>query len=277
VGLALPGVALAAVIVTIDQQGANDEPGQKDLTRFTIDDASPPGHLLVSFNHDEIGFNGSNTGDGCFLFDTDANGMADYALCATIGGNPATLQSTRLFSCGDTSSFKCTNPQTQINTFASTCSASQTNTDPFPTGADFPQDTTTACDISLADFGSGASLLDVCSYPSQQPNSDPSDCVLHARQSAVTLRGFDAHRTARGVVLRWRTGAETDTLGFAIYRQWGAKKVQVNTATIAAANALAGHAYGYVDRHAPHARVRYWLEAINRSGAHRVLASTIAS
>jgi hypothetical protein len=77
--------------------------------------------------------------------------------------------------------------------------------------------------------------------------------------------------------LRWRTGAETDTLGFNIFRQSGAKKVRVNTATIAAANALAGRAYSYVDRHAPQARVRYWLESISRSGARQMLASTITS
>jgi hypothetical protein len=128
----------------------------------------------------------------------------------------------------------------------------------------------------LADFGANASLIDVCSYPSQQPNSDPSDCVLHSNTSAVTLRTFVAHRTAKAVVLRWRTGAETDTLGFNIFRQSGVKKVKVNTALIAGANALAGHAYAYVDRRAPHARVRYWLESIDRSGARRVLASTVA-
>ena len=42
-------------------------------------------------------------------------------------------------------------------------------------------DTVVACCIDLADFptASSAALVDVCSYPSQQPNSDPSDCVVH--------------------------------------------------------------------------------------------------
>ncbi len=52
--------------------------------------------------------------------------------------------------------------------------------DPFPAGRDYPRDTVGACSVNLPDIGSGtAQLIDVCSYPSQQPNSDPSDCVIY--------------------------------------------------------------------------------------------------
>ena len=283
----VPGVARSALNATIivnDQQGANDEPGQKDLTRFTTQDPSPvPGHLLVSFNHDKIGFTGSNTGDGCFLFDTDvpANSKADFVLCVTIGGTPATLQATREFSCGDASSFKCTNP-TLITTFASTCTADQTSTDPFDASAPngpgdaYPLDTTTACDIAdVADFGADAELLDVCSYPSQVPNSDYSDCIIgSARPTAVALRSFAAHRTAKGVALSWRTGAEANNLGFNLFRQSGTKRVKVNAKLITGAGALAGHAYAFVDRNAPQGRAKYSLESVDRSGIRRVVSST---
>lgn len=109
-------------------------PGQKDLTRFTFDDASPAGTVVVGFNSDKTGFSGNNTGDGCFLFDTDGDGNANSAVCVTVGGDPAVLLTTRIFLCGDGSVFKCTNPQTEVTTFTTSCSAGQTNTDPFPTG-----------------------------------------------------------------------------------------------------------------------------------------------
>jgi uncharacterized repeat protein (TIGR01451 family) len=55
-----------------------------------------------------------------------------------------------------------------------TCSVAQSNTNPF----DASVDTTAACTIPFALVGAGtATYLDACSYPSGQPNSDPSDCV----------------------------------------------------------------------------------------------------
>ena len=43
--------------------------------------------------------------------------------------------------------------------------------------------------MKLADFGGAttAVLLDVCTYPSQEPNSDPSDCVITPTGQATTL------------------------------------------------------------------------------------------
>lgn len=275
--------ARAAVIVTIDAQGANDEPGQKDLTRFTSDDASPAGQLLVSFSHDKTGFTGSNTGDGCLLFDTDGDLKANFSLCTTFGGTPATELTTRLYSCGDDSAFKCTQPITELSGFASTCDVAQTNTDPFPgppdsaRGEDYPVDTTSTCTVVLADFGLNvtATLIDACSYPSQQPNSDPSDCVLQSTgaPTAVTLRAFAASRTAKGVVLRWRTGAETQTLGFNIFRQVGAKKVKVNVKLIAGSNLLGGQSYTYLARNTGGAHAKYWLQSVDLRGGLRFLAS----
>ncbi len=43
---------------------------------------------------------------------------------------------------------------------------------PLSTGAAFPQDQVASCNVVLADVGAlSAKLFDVCSYPSQQPNS----------------------------------------------------------------------------------------------------------
>ena len=45
--------ASAALQCTQDTAGANDEPGQKDLTQFCIDDDPEPGTLEITWNWDE--------------------------------------------------------------------------------------------------------------------------------------------------------------------------------------------------------------------------------
>lgn len=55
-------------------------------------------------------------------------------------------------------------------------------TNPFDDPNDPPltdEDTRIFCTVLLADVGAtAATLLNTCSYPSAQPTSDPSDCVL---------------------------------------------------------------------------------------------------
>ena len=53
----------------------------------------------------------------------------------------------------------------------------------------YTQDTVATADIQLADFGNPADafLLNVCSYPSGEPNSDPSDCVFAANNGFLTI------------------------------------------------------------------------------------------
>lgn len=60
------------------------------------------------------------------------------------------------------------------------CALDVTVDDPFPASAAYPKDTKAYYSIDLSEMGGGteAGLLDVCSYLSQQPNSDPSDCVV---------------------------------------------------------------------------------------------------
>src|SRR5215211_7917771 len=169
--------ALAVLSCVNDIAGANDEPGQKDLTQLCIDNAGLPTSLSVTWNWDEITVSGNNTLDACALFDTDGDGNVNFSLCVTDPtDDPITIT---LYTCGDTKSDRCTNPITSVPTFSSTCSTSTQATDPFPAGAAFPNDRVASCNIVLADVGaSSATLLDVCSYPAQEPNSDPSDCVI---------------------------------------------------------------------------------------------------
>ena len=161
-----------------DAQGANDEPGQKDLTKMCADYTGLPTSEMVSWDWDDGSWPGGNTGDACALFDTNGDGLVNYALCVTVSGNPATLSSKTLYSCGNDKPDRCDNP-VNISTITSACSASVQATDPFPAGSDYPNDTVGSCTVNMSDVGgSTANLLDVCSYPSSQPNSDPSDCIV---------------------------------------------------------------------------------------------------
>jgi len=191
----------------VDVQAENDEPGQKDLTQFCVDSGdNSPYELHTLWNWDLVTLPGGNTGDACTLYDTDnpGDGLADLAVCVTIvdGGQPASLGAVRLFTCNDTRPDRCAG-DVQINVctggdtclqdgdcpsgetcalqVSTQCEVSQETTDPFVAGDDYPVDTQALCVVDLDDFGlSGASatLIDACSYPSEQPNSDPSDCIL---------------------------------------------------------------------------------------------------
>jgi hypothetical protein len=226
VGMFLPGVGVAALPVptdcTVDAQGANDEPGQKDLTEFCGEAGVPPYELYVKFNFDTATIAGGSTNDACILFDSDSDGLANFAVCATARdhGGPANLGAVRLFTCNNSRPDRCAGavqlagnecvggaddgaacadeadcdnpspgvgicvPVAPLNT---ACEMYQNSDDPFPAGADYPTDTDVVCAIDVNDFGAGgAVLLDACSFPSEQPGSDPSDCIAFATCTADT-------------------------------------------------------------------------------------------
>jgi hypothetical protein len=122
------------------------------------------------------------------LYDTDDDGFANYALCVTVGNTPATQLSSspRLYSCTDGKAFNCTNA-TLITSRQSACVVNTLVPDPFGAtgrgankcaGANcLPKDTQAQCCVKPIDFPFATALIDVCSYPSQSPSSDPSECV----------------------------------------------------------------------------------------------------
>jgi hypothetical protein len=177
-------VAHAAPVCVNDTAGANDEPGQKDLTKLCVDYAGVPTTVATTWNWDETGTSGANTMDACNLFDTDGDGNINYSVCVTTTGDPAIKQSVTIYSCGDAKSDRCTSPVTTIvNQGTTTCAVAQVtgvpDGDPFPNGSSSPKDTQGSCTVDLSIVGgANAKLVDVCSYPSTQPNSDPSDCVI---------------------------------------------------------------------------------------------------
>jgi hypothetical protein len=82
---------------------------------------------------------------------------------------------------------------------------------------------------------------------------------------AATLRSVRAERTARGVVVRWRTASEFDVVGFHVFRQVGARRVRIDTRLVPA-HGRGG--YSFLDGRAPSGkRLRYWLQAVNFDGS----------
>jgi hypothetical protein len=174
---------------TVDDQGQNDEPGQKDLTAQSS--LNFDGSFYTAWKWDDIAWNGNNTGDGCSLFDTNDDGFVEYAVCATvIGKDPVTLLSVSVYSCNNKWADRCGNPVLRFATTsaaqASTyCTVYDEATGTFPIASP-DKDTLIICNITelaaastppITDLVAGT-LLNTCSYPSREPNSDPSDCVL---------------------------------------------------------------------------------------------------
>ncbi len=171
-----PAVAEAAPVCVNDQQQANDEPGQKDLTRFCED----AGNGSISWNWDELSVNGANTLDGCALFDTDGDGFVNRSLCVSTTDGVAFTKT--IYTCNDSRVDRCSGANTG-NPATSSCSLAVTATQPFAAGSNSPNDLTATCSPTAADTA-GGDLIDVCSYPSGQPNSDPSDCIVYKKSTA---------------------------------------------------------------------------------------------
>jgi Tfp pilus assembly protein FimT len=128
---------------------------------------------------DDTSVSGGNTLDACTLFDTNANGNVNVALCLTLEKSGKTVAiksgSPVMYSCGDARNDRCTSTVSSIDPQGSYCEL-ETN----QTGQYDAADTQAFCDIKVTalHLSSATNLLNTCSYPSQQPNSDPSDCVL---------------------------------------------------------------------------------------------------
>jgi hypothetical protein len=173
----------------LDVQGANDQPAQVDLNGFTRAD-NVSGKLGVAWTWDDINaWTGSGqTGDACALFDTSnpSNGNADYAICVRItndasGANVFQLNpgSPIIYSCGDSKTDRCSQPVTSIALGTTFCEVVK-STELFPGEGDDGQDVLAACSIDLSAIGNATktNILNVCSFPSGEPNSNAFDCIV---------------------------------------------------------------------------------------------------
>jgi Prealbumin-like fold domain len=193
-----------------DDGGVDDiNSNQVDLNQMGTDEINLPNTLGVKFNWDDTGWTGGNTGDACALFDTDVptNGRSNYALCVKVGEKNAVHKATSLWSCNDSRSDRCAGqslvwttlpgavPQPPAGT-QTTCTASVTPSDPFTHGSGNvctgsncrTQDTVAACSIKLSEVSAqDAFLINVCTFPSDQPNSNPFDCVITPDNGFLTI------------------------------------------------------------------------------------------
>ena len=87
-GLGISATPAAAGCIT-DLQGADDVPGQKDLSKLCElgPTCSAPNALSLSWQFDDTSWTGGNTGDACALIDTNRDGLADRAVCVTVFGS----------------------------------------------------------------------------------------------------------------------------------------------------------------------------------------------
>jgi hypothetical protein len=102
--------------------------------------------------------------------------------------------------------------------------------------------------------------------------------ALAAGPTAATVTTFTGRAVGpKTVRLSWRTGRETDVLGFNIWRFAGGKGVKVNRTLISAkAKGARGAAYSLVDRTARRGKTyTYRLQVVNRNGKRNFQAGTV--
>src|SRR5881628_2617321 len=198
-----------------DQPGQKDlsglcEPGPACSSSATT--------LSLLWQFDDVNWTGSNTGDACALIDLNQDGLADRAVCVTVfgaaqmagkcsnnqflgcrknqdcgSGGTCVLPTdntgpARCYTCANDRPTRCSNSQPVACT--SVCGVGVVvGSDPFTSSATHTaqkcngsncvaNDTAVNCCLTSTDIGTGGELIDVCSYPSQKPNSDPADCVI---------------------------------------------------------------------------------------------------
>lgn len=118
--------------------------------------------------------------------------------------------------------------------------------------------------------GGGGSGYTVAGGPMQNGGAVGNGAVKISWQdppTAATFPSLQATDSPRGILLRWRTGTEANTLGFHVYRQAHGKRTRINRALIPAKGAPFGAAYSYLDPGAGQRRgLRYWIEEVGTDG-----------
>ena len=155
--------------------------------------------INVLWGWDDTATSGANTREGCALFDTTGDGLANYAFCISVASNGTAT--TTLVSCGNTSPSRCTTPVVVVPPFPPIVDVRIiTGSDPFKDYLAHKRqnvcttepvchtdDAVANVTIDLTDLGgSNASLLNVCSYPSGL-GSAPGECVVAPDAGFLTI------------------------------------------------------------------------------------------
>jgi len=184
-------------IPTIDVDGANDLPGQKDLTKFSFGLIGEKKYE-ATFSWDEVGI--TNPVDACILINTDSDTGVNYAVC--VHYDDSGLYSTLVYSCSDRTDkpLNCWDSTLMILpnsvfTSSTSCSVDTTSDDPFDSsdlngpGSDWPDDRTATCIIEFqSSFSNPAEISNVCSYPAGPPNSNASDCLAYKAGGFIQIQ-----------------------------------------------------------------------------------------
>jgi hypothetical protein len=125
--------------------------------------------------------------------------MADFAVCVRIS-NPngdgtivaqlASPASPLLYSCGDSKADRCASSIKSLPLGGIKCEVEKMSGETFFTAGDDNADVVAACSIPLSALSATAApnLLNVCSFPSGSPNSNPFDCVVTPGAGFITIR-----------------------------------------------------------------------------------------
>jgi hypothetical protein len=140
---------------------------------------------------------------------------------------------------------------------------------PAATSGDIPEQAFVATPQQVTDLKSGNMYSNI---HSDNFSGGEIRAQLVTGPTAFVLRGASASRTARGVLVRWRTGVAFSTVGFNVFRVRGASLSKLNRRLILALAGPSGHAYSFLDRSAAPGARAYRLQAVDMSGATRWLA-----
>ena len=92
--------------------------------------------------------------------------------------------------------------------------------------------------------------------------------ITYEVPTAATFSSLAASRSRGGVVVRWRTASELQTLGFRVHRQVGQHRVRVSKRLTPSLGSASGSAYSFLDRRAPkRGMLRYWLQEVALDGS----------
>jgi hypothetical protein len=115
------------------------------------------------------------------------------------------------------------------------------------------------------------------------PGAGCNSYTLTATGSGIAGRGptavgvlyFTATSARKGILLKWRVAAGPQTLGFNVYREHSRRRIRLNRSLIEAGGAGL-HIYTWLDRRAPFAGSRYWLQELGRNGSRSWSGRTVA-
>ena len=94
------------------------------------------------------------------------------------------------------------------------------------------------------------------------------DAALQAEPLAVSVGSVSAESVTKGVLVRWRTGTETNLLGFQVYRSHGNSWQRLTRSLIATRGSVSGHSYRFLDRTARRGgSYRYRIKVVRSDGS----------